>query len=147
MDIAGLAALLALPAGLITALSGIRERSLFARLERVEKVLKDGSVWGEERTMLRNARDHLAERIALGELQPKLWSLYVLGFTLLLGSIAYFAWIGFDPFWANSEDQQSLQRLGWLLYAAGGATLVTALIWKAIWQKKARPNQYRRASA
>lgn len=75
----------------------LRRRGLVARLRRIEKPLAEGVVAEPQRTMLRHARDRLAERIAAGGLQPRYIDAVWLGTLAVVIGPAFLAWTLFDP--------------------------------------------------
>lgn len=145
MDLAGLAALLAVPTGVIAAIaSPIRERGLVARLQRIEKLLSEGTVAGRQRRMLENARDHLAERIAVAELQPRLVEFIWLGIVLLATGVGIGAWTMLDHTFDLDPLTPSYRVVGWTTYGLGLALFSARAIWRSLWISKNRNSDYAR---
>lgn len=145
MDLAGLAALLAVPAGVIAAIaSPIRERGLVARLQRIEKLLAEGTVAGRQRRMLENARNHLAERIAVGELQPRLVELVWVGIVLLVLGVGLGAWTMLDHTFDLDPLTHGYRVIGWIAYVLGLALFSARAIWRSLWISNNRDSDYAR---
>ncbi|UFU14622.1 hypothetical protein LQK89_02670 [Curtobacterium sp. C1] len=145
MDLTGLAAILALPAAFIVAVAGVaRERTLFKRWERTEKMLAEGSLHSDQKQMIENARDHLAERIAVLELQPRMYEL--LAGALILGAFGLFLVLAlFSDQDANPWGNRGFfEGLGWVLYWLACIAITARSIARAHWVGKNRPRNYRR---
>ena len=147
MDFAGLAALLAIPAGLIASSSGLwRERSLFQRWERMNNILDKKSLEGAPRKMVENARDHLAERMATNELTPRHTELLIaasLAFALGVGIIL---WITFDPSWKSHPELGWARIVGWISYGVGLVIFMLRAMLKTSWLSKHRGTNYLRTN-
>lgn len=72
LDLAGLAALLGVPALLITALLPLRDRAVLQRLERIDQLLRDTDLDDKHAFLLRATRQHLVRRVVVAELTPGL---------------------------------------------------------------------------
>jgi len=143
MDLAGLAALLAIPIAAISAFAGpLKDRGLVARLQRIEKVLDEGTAAGLQRAMLENARDHLVERIAVAELRPRHVSGYI--------SVACFITLGvlvvaLVAFGVDGADKNPVNlRIGFGCYFLGLAIWMVISIAQHWWLVTNRTNGYRR---
>ncbi|ROS50224.1 hypothetical protein [Frigoribacterium sp. PhB24] len=69
-DFAGLAALLGVPALVITAFLPLRDRAVLQRLERIDALLRDTDLDQEHTILLQITRQHLVRRVVVAEMSP-----------------------------------------------------------------------------
>ncbi|PYY34463.1 hypothetical protein [Curtobacterium sp. MCPF17_046] len=91
MNLEGVAALLALPAGLLAAVTPwALERTWSAHLDRVVKLQQSGIPLGElESRMLESVRKRLVEKLAVATLVPRRLEFLVLGVMGIVGGVAW----------------------------------------------------------
>lgn len=101
MDFAGLAALLGVPALLITALLPLRDRAVLQRLERIDQLLRDTDLDDEHALLLRAARQHLVRRVVVAELTPGLgvWGWTSMTIVAVLGVYSAFQAVEHYRYW------------------------------------------------
>lgn len=63
MDLAGIAALLGVPAVILTALLPLRDRAELTRLERIDRILRDSDLDDDHRELLIEVRQRLVRRV------------------------------------------------------------------------------------
>lgn len=101
MDLAGLAALLGVPALLITALLPLRDRAVLQRLERIDQLLRGTDLDDEHVFLLRSARQHLVRRVVVAELTPGLgvWGWTAMTVVAVVGVISAFQAVEHYRYW------------------------------------------------
>ena len=118
-DLAGLAALLGVPALVVTAFLPLRDRAVLQRLERIDALLRDTNLDADHTALLQIARQHLVRRVVVAELTP---GLGVWGWTVMalvaIGAV-YSGIRAYQAFWVWDWINGTLFSLGAVIGVGG----------------------------